>query len=121
MGELAFGVRSGALVALELAAYLKLQPARVLAVQQVVDVDDGHGPGSGYRRRDRGRSYRDGRSAGQRTGYHEGHDFDGFAGTVRKRRGRRLVDGGGGRWRLVAAASARSPPGCWQNSHGTSE
>lgn len=119
MCEFTLGVRPGALVALELAAHLQLQPARVLAVQQVVDVDDGHGPGSGYRRRDRGRSYRDGRSAGQGTGYHEGHDFDGFTEMVRRRIGRRLVDEGGGRRRVAAAASARSPPGCcrcWRNS-----
>ncbi len=78
MGELAFGIRSGAFVPLEFSAHFQLQPTRVFAVQQIVDVDDGHGPGSGYRRRDRGRSYRYGRSAGQRTGYHEGDDFDGL-------------------------------------------
>lgn len=33
MGELALGVRSGAFVALVLAAYLQLQPAGVLSVQ----------------------------------------------------------------------------------------
>lgn len=40
--ELALGVGPRALVALELAAHLELQPARVLAVEQVVHVDHGH-------------------------------------------------------------------------------
>ena len=42
MRELAFGVWPGAFVPLELPAYLQLEPARVLAVQQVVHVDHGH-------------------------------------------------------------------------------
>lgn len=42
MCELAFGVRAGALVPLELAAHLQLQPARVLAVQQAVHVHHRH-------------------------------------------------------------------------------
>lgn len=42
MGELALGVRSGALVPLELPADLQLEPARVLAVQQVVHVHHSH-------------------------------------------------------------------------------
>lgn len=42
MGELALGVRSGALVPLELPADLQLEPARVLAVQQVVHVNHSH-------------------------------------------------------------------------------
>lgn len=41
VGELALGVRPGALVALELAAHLQLQPAGVLAVQQVGHVHHG--------------------------------------------------------------------------------
>lgn len=45
MGEFAFGVRAGALIPLELAANLQLQPARVLAVQEVIHIhvdDCGH-------------------------------------------------------------------------------
>lgn len=45
MCEFAFGVRAGALIPLEFAAYLQLQPARVLAVQEVIHIhvdDCGH-------------------------------------------------------------------------------
>lgn len=42
MCEFAFGVRARALIPLEFAAHLELQPARVLAVQEVIhiQVDD---------------------------------------------------------------------------------
>jgi len=43
MGELALGVLARAFVALELATDLQLQPARVLAVEQAVHIDNvGH-------------------------------------------------------------------------------
>lgn len=43
MCEFAFGIRAGALIPLELAANLQLQPARVFAIQEVIHihVDDG--------------------------------------------------------------------------------
>lgn len=45
MSEFAFGIRARALIPLELAANLQLQPARVLAVQEVIHIhvdDSGH-------------------------------------------------------------------------------
>lgn len=42
MGELALGVWPRALVPLELAAYLQLQPAGVFDVEEVIDVDHCH-------------------------------------------------------------------------------
>lgn len=70
VSELALGVRARALVALELAAHLELQPARVLAVQQGVHVDHCHAG--------TGRGEGQGRGGGGIRRNKYGHDFDDF-------------------------------------------
>lgn len=42
MCELAFGIRSGALVPLKFSADLQLQPARIFTIQQIIHVDHSH-------------------------------------------------------------------------------
>lgn len=54
MRELALRVGSGALVALELPADLKLEPSRVFAVEQIVHVHHSHGQRQGSVGRGRG-------------------------------------------------------------------
>ena len=76
MGEFALRVGAGALGALELAAHLQLEPARVFGVHHVIEIHVNHGHSAATGAAGRGRRRRRRRQQGRRVIAHHHNSTD---------------------------------------------